>query len=71
MNSTLEDVVDSGQYCIKEAAKKLGISRETLRRHTDKGNIRVNRHRYTGKKYYTGTELRRFWGAKMGSYNFG
>lgn len=54
----------SGKYSIGEAANKLGIHRGTLLKHTEAGLIKCGWRR-TGRKFYTGTEIMRYWKAEF------
>ncbi len=56
-------VSDTGRYSVTETAGILGIHRNTLRRYTDRGLIRCGFRRGTGRKFYLGSEIRRFWSA--------
>lgn len=55
------DVKKNARYNVKETAKLLGIHRNTLQNHTDKGHITAHIHKATGRKFYTGEEIVRFW----------
>jgi len=58
-------VNESGRYPIGEAAKILGIHRNTLRKYTDEGMIKCGFRRESGKRFYLGSELLRFWRAAL------
>ena len=53
----------SGRYPAGEAARLLGIHRHTLRRYTDAGAIKCGFRRESGRKFYAGSEILRFWKA--------
>ena len=50
-----------GRYTVRETCDYLGISRETLRRHTIKGHIKVKYRRSNGRPYYIGSDILTFW----------
>lgn len=52
-----------GRYSIKETANALCIDRNTLRKYTRLGAIKVNVRRYTNKQFYTGRDILTFWKA--------
>lgn len=50
-----------GRYSIKDTCRFLGIHRHTLRKYSEKGDIKY-RLRQGGKaKFYLGSEIVRFW----------
>lgn len=57
------EVNKTGRYGIGEAAELLGIHRNTLRNYTEQGLIKCGIKRQTGKKFYQGSEILRFWRA--------
>lgn len=57
-------VTPTGRYSSNEAAKALGIHRNTLRSYTDKGYIRCKFRRNTYRPFYMGSEILRFWRAE-------
>lgn len=62
LTSTEPNVTPKGRYPIGMAAELLGISRNTLRRYTEKGMIKCG-FRKTARplRFYTGSEIIRFW----------
>lgn len=60
-------VPPTARYSIGEAARILGVHRNTLRRHTNTGPTGINcEHRkYNGRKFYTGLEIVKFWKASI------
>lgn len=54
---------DSGRYSIGEAASILGINRHTLRKHSDEGFIKYGIRKTNMRKFYTGSEINRYWKA--------
>ena len=54
-------VKPAGRYTPSKAAAILGIHRNTLLNHTKKGNIRCHYRKATGKKFYTGQDITKFW----------
>lgn len=65
MTSERPQVSESGRYPIGEAAKKLGMCRDTLRAKIERGDIKCSFRRDTLRKVITGKELLRFWEATM------
>lgn len=65
MNSTEPVLNMAGRYTITETCKLLGLHRHTLRHYTDCGKIRCGIRRGTARKFYTGSEILRFWRAQM------
>lgn len=55
------DVTPSGRYSAAQTARVLGIHRNTLRKYTMQGLILPRIHKATGRKYYPGSEILRFW----------
>lgn len=56
-------ISDAARLPIGQAAELLGISRDTLRKHTNSGYIRCNFNRVNKRRFYTGKELKRYWRA--------
>lgn len=65
MTTTMPDIPDAGRFNVTQASQLLGINRTTLRRYTEAGLIRCGFRRTNFKKFYTGQELKRFWGAQL------
>lgn len=61
MVATEPTVSTSGRYSINETCSALGISRETLRKYTDSGEIKVSYRRATQRKFYKGSDILSFW----------
>lgn len=60
--STIEpQVSDTGRYSINDASRILGIHRNTLRNHTENGFIKCGFRRTNGRRFYTGSEIKRYW----------
>lgn len=57
----------TARYAIGEAAKILGISRNTLRKHTNTGpaGIDCGFRKSNGRKFYTGLDIMRYWRAAL------
>ena len=55
------NVADDSRFPIGEAAALLGVSRGALRRYTDEGVIKCGRYRANKRRFYKGSELKRFW----------
>jgi predicted site-specific integrase-resolvase len=58
-------IKDEARIGIGAAAQLLGISRETLRNHTNNGHIRCSFHRVSKKRMYLGREIKRYWKAYL------
>ncbi|MGM9759302.1 MAG: MerR family DNA-binding transcriptional regulator [Parabacteroides sp.] len=58
-------VKPAGRYGAIEAAKVLGIHRNTLRNYTEQGLIKFGVRRSTGRKFYLGSDLLKFWKAQF------
>lgn len=54
----------TGHYNVNDTCNALQIHRSTLLRYVEQGLIKPYYHK-TGKKYYTGSEIMRFWGARL------
>ena len=54
-------VEPSRRYTIAETARLLGMCRKTLWKYTRSRDIVMEVHPATGKRYYTGTEIKRFY----------
>ena len=58
-------VSPTGRYSIGQASAVLGIHRNTLFRYTEQGFIRCGYRRNTLKKFYSGSEIIRFWKSQV------
>lgn len=58
-------VAATGRYSSGETSRLLGIHRNTLRRYTDTGAIKCGFRRESGRRFYAGSEILRFWGAQL------
>ena len=58
-------VNEGGRYSVMQASKALGIHRNTLRNYTEQGLIKCGFRRETGRKFYAGREIIRFWRAQL------
>lgn len=65
MTSEIPEVNPAGRYSIKEVCHILGIHRNTLRRLTAAGQIKVSFRKGTLRQFYKGTEIKRFWLAEV------
>ena len=61
--SVIPNVVPAGRYSIDETCNVLNIHRCTLRRYTYSGKIKCGYRRVSGRKFYLGSEIIRFWKA--------
>lgn len=50
-----------GRYSVTETCKLLGIHRNSLRKYTELGLIKCDLRKQTGRKFYLGHEIIRFW----------
>lgn len=55
----------NARYGVTDTCKLLGIHRNTLRKYTDEGKIKCGFRRETARKFYLGSEIRRFWVAQL------
>jgi DNA-binding transcriptional MerR regulator len=55
------DIPDNGRYSIKETSRHLGIHRNSLKTYTDQGLIKCGFRKASMKKFYAGSEIKRFW----------
>ena len=58
-------VAETGRYSITETCNVLGIHRNSLRKYTDQGFIKCGFRKVTARKFYTGSEILRFWRAQL------
>jgi DNA-binding transcriptional MerR regulator len=65
MTAAIPNVIDTGRYTVTQTALALGIHRNTLGSYTCQGLIKCGYRRGTGRKFYEGREILRFWSAKM------
>lgn len=66
MISSIPPKVDSkGLYNSKEAASLLGIHRNTLRRYVLMNRIRPKADMLSGRYFFAGSELTRFWNSRV------
>lgn len=63
MTSERPKVNADGRYSVTETCKALGIHRNTLQRYTEALAIRCHIRKATGRKYYCGNDILRFWSA--------
>lgn len=49
------------RYTIGDAIRLLGMSRNTIKKYTDSGQLRHVVHKATGKRLYTGQAIVLFW----------
>lgn len=58
-------VADSARFTIGKAAEVLGIHRGTLREHAEQGFIKYGISRQNGRKFFKGSEIKRYWNATL------
>lgn len=63
MTSLEPEVIDTGRYPSKVTAKILQIHPNTLLNHSKSGQIKCGISKANGRKFYTGSEIKRFWKA--------
>lgn len=61
MNVKKPKVILTARYSVRETCTFLGISRETLRRHTRKGTISVHYRKANMRPFYIGSDIMAFW----------
>lgn len=54
-------VKPDSRYSISETVQLLGLSRNTVRKYTDSGQLKHVTHKATGKRMYTGYAIVLFW----------
>lgn len=64
MSALPPTVAADGRYNISQAARALGLSRDTIYRYMRLGLLATHVHAITGARYITGKEIRRFWNGK-------
>ncbi len=65
MTALAPNVSECGRYSISQASKALAIHRNTLREYTVQGLIKCGFRRESGRRFYEGREILRFWNARM------
>jgi DNA-binding transcriptional MerR regulator len=64
MITAVEPTVSAtGRYSVTQTTEVLGIHRNTLINYTNKGLIKCGFRRESGRKFYEGREILRFWSA--------
>lgn len=58
-------VAETGRYSVTETAAALGIHRNSLRNYTEQGHIKCGYRRQTGRKFYLGSDILKFWRAQL------
>ena len=59
------NVRPNARYSVTETCTLLGIHRNTLRRYTMKGRIRIGIRKSTARKFYLGSEIINFWNKQI------
>lgn len=59
------NVRPNARYSVTETCALLGIHRNTLRRYTMKGRIRIGIRKSTARKFYLGSEIINFWNKQI------
>ena len=65
ITSNRPQVALDGKYPIGQASAILGIDRKTLRKYNESGLIKCGYRRESARKFFLGSELIRFWEAKL------
>ena len=65
MTAEVPNVTETGRYSVTKTTEVLGIHRNTLNRYTERGLIKCGHRRESGRKFYEGREILRFWKARM------
>lgn len=63
MVTTEPKVNKDGRYSVEETAVLLGVHRNTVLRYTKQGKLLFGIRRSNTRKFYTGSEILRFWRA--------
>ncbi len=67
-NSTITalepEVVDNARYSLSETCKILNLSIKTVLKYTEQGAIKCGIRKSNGRKFYTGTDIKKFWKAQ-------
>lgn len=61
MIATEPEVVDTGRYSLTEICDILRLSRNTVLKYTENGHIKCGIRKSNGRKFYTGTDIKKFW----------
>lgn len=64
MVSNEPNVNPKSRYSVVETCELLGICRNTLQLYTNKGMIRCGFRRANSRKFYLGSEIKRFWASQ-------
>ena len=59
------EVNATSRYSIAEAAKILGVHRNSILNYTKEGLLKCGIRKATKRKYYTGLELLKFWRSSL------
>lgn len=63
MTNTEPEVADNGRYSLSETCKVLKLSIKTVLKYTDTGDLKHGIHKHNGRKFYKGSEIKKFWKA--------
>ncbi|MBD5427315.1 MAG: helix-turn-helix domain-containing protein [Treponema sp.] len=61
MTNTEPIVNPAARYSIEETCKLLSIHRNSLRKYTAEGRIKAGIRKSTGRRFYLGSEISKFW----------
>ena len=50
-----------GRYSVTETSRMLGICTNSLRKYTEQGLLKFGIRKATGRKFYVGKEIIKFW----------
>ena len=54
-------VIKTGRYSVKETCEILQIHRNSLTAYTENGLIKCGIRKTNGRKYYVGSDIKKFW----------
>lgn len=61
MKNEISQLSPNSRYTVTETCKLLGIHRNTLRKYTSLGRIKYGIRKSTGRRFYLGSEIIKFW----------
>jgi len=64
MTALEPEVADNGRYSLTETCKILELSKTTMIRHTKNNAIKFGIRKSNGRRFYTGTDIKKFWRAQ-------
>ncbi|MDD2304497.1 MAG: helix-turn-helix domain-containing protein [Prolixibacteraceae bacterium] len=64
VTATEPEVIDTARYSTTETCKILSLCRATVLRYTNQGALRCGIRKSNGRKFYTGSDIKKFWKAQ-------